>query len=72
MQRKSIILQDETAGVSKSQLTAVLNRLPDPALVVDDAARTVGITHHAETLFGYQRDELLGDLKTGGNHGNRR
>ena len=58
--------------MSKSQLAAVLNRLPDPALVVDDAARIVGITPHAETLFGDRRDELLGDRETGGNHGNRR
>lgn len=44
-----------------SGLSAVLEAMPDAFVITDDKARIVLINKQTETLFGYERTELLGE-----------
>jgi PAS domain S-box-containing protein len=48
-------------GEADAKFKALLEAAPDAMVIVDDAARIVLINAQAETLFGYSREELLGN-----------
>ncbi|MCC6624855.1 MAG: PAS domain S-box protein [Deltaproteobacteria bacterium] len=43
-----------------SALALTLETVPDAMLIVDAGGRVVGVNEHAERLFGWPRDELVG------------
>jgi PAS domain S-box-containing protein len=46
----------------KAMLERLFEAVPDALLVVDGQGRIIGGNHRVESLFGYARDELLGQL----------
>lgn len=41
--------------------SSLLNAIPDAVVIVDEAGRIVELNSRTESLFGYGRDELLGE-----------
>src|SRR5687768_9182509 len=44
----------------KSFFPDLFEAVPDALVIIDEAGRIVFVNAQAETLFGYQREELLG------------
>jgi two-component system, NarL family, sensor histidine kinase UhpB len=51
---------EEALVVSEQRFRTVLEAAPDGVVIVDDAGRIVLLNQEAQRLFGYSRDELLG------------
>jgi len=47
---------------SEAALSQLIDATPDALVVVDKAGRIVRINQQLETMFGYERDELLGQM----------
>lgn len=49
---------------SLMRLASILEQIPDGVIVTDLKGQIVGWNHYAEALFGYQREEVLGQVPT--------
>lgn len=51
--------RDEAAGIAE-RFSSLLDALPDAIVLVNQAGRVVNFNDEAQHLFGYERDELIG------------
>ncbi len=58
------MLGKEPGGLEPTRfaLSSLIDAMPDAVVVVDTSGRIVDVNAQASGLFGYSRDELLGDL----------
>ena len=58
------MLEKEPGGLAPTRfaLSSLIDAMPDAVVVVDTNGRIVNVNAQALGLFGYSRDELLGEL----------
>ena len=60
--RCSALEAEQRAAGSEAMFRALLEAAPDSIIIVDRNGRIVLVNRQAERMFGYQRDELIGQL----------
>ena len=50
----------EPFGLADPVVRGLVEAIPDAVVLVDDAGRIVLVNAHTERMFGYRRDELIG------------
>lgn len=55
-------LNEQKIIAREQQITKILEASPDPLIITDSAARIVSVNKRTEQVFGYQREQLIGQL----------
>ncbi len=61
---KALELEYEHAKIRVQELSAILDTATDGVVVLDDKGRILSMNRSAEALFGYDQNEMVGELLT--------